>query len=159
MALRGSCPTLLLALALLGAWLALASGQRPKGTYDMFLRRHWDNPKTPVNSSIVKPKFSVVIFPLPSPYCDLQTRARGIQGSNIFIHERLAVISSLCKKGGRPLPRGRRISKRPLSLTLCKTFPMGQGYTEKSASRRIVVVCRNKRPVRLLRVVRPSSWA
>ncbi|XP_042710924.1 ribonuclease-like [Chrysemys picta bellii] len=141
MALKRSYPTLLLSFVLLGVWLALASGQSQSWNNDRFLRRHWDNPKTQATTN--------------TTYCDLQTSARGLaKKNNIFIHARIAVINNVCTTGGRPSIGNQRQSIRRFRLTVCKLNANGSTYTETPLTRRIVVFCRNKLPVRLVRIVR-----
>ncbi|TFJ96068.1 5-hydroxytryptamine receptor 5A-like [Platysternon megacephalum] len=141
MALKGSYYTLLLSLVLLGAWLDLASGQSQRRTNDRFLRRHWDNPKTQA--------------PTSTTYCDLQTNARGLaKKNNIFIHARIALINNICTTGGTPSIGNQSQSIRRFRLTVCKLNADGNTYTERRLARRIVVSCRNKLPVRLVRIIR-----
>ncbi|KAH1182124.1 ribonuclease-like [Mauremys mutica] len=141
MALKRSYPSLLLSLVLLGAWLALANGQSGRLTNDRFLRRHWGNPKTKVTNN--------------TSYCNLLTSARGLaKKNNIFIHARIAVINRVCTTGGRPTAGNQRQSIRPFRLTTCKLKADGSTYTEKQLTRRIVVSCRNRLPVRLVRIIR-----
>nr|XP_032651274.1 ribonuclease-like [Chelonoidis abingdonii] len=141
MALKRSYPALLLSLVLLGAWLALANGQSRLPTNDRFLRRHWDNPKTKVTNE--------------TSYCNLQTSARGLpKKNNIFIHARIAVINRVCTTDGRPFSGNQRQSIRRFRLTACKLKADGSTYTEKRLTRRIVISCRNRLPVRLVRIIR-----
>ncbi|KAG6921173.1 hypothetical protein G0U57_009756 [Chelydra serpentina] len=145
MALKGSYSTLLLSLVLLGAWLALATGRLPNPAKDQFLRRHWDNPKTQATNN--------------TAYCRLLTRCRGIyRRNNTFIHAPTDAINSVCTNGGRPISGNRRRSIRLFRLTICKFNPNARNYTGKSLFRRIVIICRNRFPVRLVRPIRFRPW-
>ncbi|XP_075768315.1 ribonuclease-like [Pelodiscus sinensis] len=135
MALKGSCAALLLPLALLGAWLALASGQpNPSPSNDLFLRRRWDNPKTPAPSG--------------TKYCSLLTRCRGIsKQNNTFIHAPIASINGVCAKK----PNGKVTSQGPFKLTSCKF--QGSTYIGTSLSKKIRVTCKSGVPVTFVKVV------
>ncbi|XP_067404340.1 ribonuclease-like [Emydura macquarii macquarii] len=141
MALKGSCPALLLSLVLLGTWLTLASGQLAAPTNDRFLRRHWDFPKTMNGNN--------------TAYCDLQTRSRGINGmNNTFIHARIAKINRICaKKRTGPVT-----SQQRFPLTVCRFNSTTQSYTGRSLTRRIMVVCKNRLPVRFRRFISRPRW-
>ncbi|TFJ95764.1 HMG1 2-like protein [Platysternon megacephalum] len=142
MALKGSYSALLLSLVLMGAWLALASGQQQTSTNDQFLRRHWDNPKTQATSN--------------TAYCRLLTRCRGIsRRNNTFIHDSITAINSICT-GNRDGPV---TSRRTFKITVCKFNPNTGTATGTPLVHRIVVICKKKLPVRFVTSVRPKIWA
>ncbi|XP_044841800.1 ribonuclease homolog [Mauremys mutica] len=142
MALKISYPALLLSLVLLGAWLALASGQLPTSTNDQFLRRHWDNPKTKATNN--------------TAYCRLLTRCRGIsRRNNTFVHDSIRAINSICT--GKP--DGLVTSPRTFKITICRFNPTTGTATGTPLVHRIVVNCKRQLPVRFVRSVRPKIWA
>ncbi|XP_024069256.1 ribonuclease homolog [Terrapene carolina triunguis] len=142
MALKGSYPVLLLSLVLLGARLALASGQQSTSTNDQFLRWHWDNPKTQATNN--------------TAYCRLLTHCRGIsRRNNTFIHDSITAINSICT-GKRDGPV---TSPRTFKITVCK-FNLKTGTaTGTPLFHRIVVICKKKLPVHFVKSVRPTIWA
>uniref|UniRef100_A0A8C8S019 Ribonuclease A-domain domain-containing protein n=1 Tax=Pelusios castaneus TaxID=367368 RepID=A0A8C8S019_9SAUR len=149
MALKGPYPTLMLSFVLLGAWLALASGQREfqdspflrpgpqPTTNDRFLKRHWDFPKTASGNN--------------TDYCSLQTRCRKINGqNNTFIHSSIKTINDICARARN----GPVTSRLRFNITVCRFNSTTNSYKGMSLTRRIRVICRNRLPVRYVRFVR-----
>ncbi|XP_053120220.1 ribonuclease-like [Hemicordylus capensis] len=107
-------------------------------SYQDFLRRHLDNPKTD--------------FQDDSTYCNLMMQSRGLscQTSNTFIHASTQQLTSICSSRGKIL-EGNQSSKTLFPITICarkkRLAVVRCRYNGKSKIRRIRVTCERGLPV------------
>ncbi|XP_044841107.1 ribonuclease-like [Mauremys mutica] len=138
MALKISFPVLLLPLGLLGAWLALASGQLWNEKNDKFLLKHWNYPRSEDSNGT---------------YCDTMMQSREMYGqeANTFIHAPIGAINSICNLGGTPGKPNERHSVAPFDITVCAFNSTGHTYAGTRYVRRIVLDCRKGVPIDYVR--------
>ncbi|XP_038224970.1 ribonuclease-like [Dermochelys coriacea] len=138
MALKGSCPVLLLPLILLGAWLALASGQLLNEKNDKFLLQHWNYPRSEDSNGT---------------YCDTMTQCREMYGqeANTFIHAPMGSINSIRSLGGTPGKPNKCHRVAPFDDTICVFNSTSRAYTGTRYVCRIVLDCWKGLPVDYVR--------
>ncbi|KAG2469397.1 ANGI protein, partial [Polypterus senegalus] len=115
--------------------------------YTMFLRQHYDNPKTSSNdycNAMMEMRCMTNLDP-PKSKC---------KEKNTFIHSTKNLITAVCDKAGVPLGGNLRRSTKPFSVSTCKVkgdpnkhpceYKGGRGDM-----REIVIACAGKLPVHL----------
>uniref|UniRef100_A0A674IM42 Ribonuclease A-domain domain-containing protein n=1 Tax=Terrapene triunguis TaxID=2587831 RepID=A0A674IM42_9SAUR len=145
MALGGHHPTLLLPLVFLATGLAQPSEGLSEGaTYQQFVTRHFDSPKTSAANDRL--------------YCNLLMQRRGLtrvfcKRRNTFIHAPAGKLQAICARGGTHVSLNLYDSLESFNVTTCRALPRSRPrhcrYRAATGNTKIRVACVQGLPVHL----------